>query len=70
MLIRLMLLSLLTAAAMLSAATAKPRVYRNEEFGITVPVPQGTLLCPLPDDQHDHGPVFPLGHSRRNELPR
>jgi hypothetical protein len=51
----------LIAAVTLSAATAKPHVYRNDEFGITVPVPQGVLLCPLPDDEHDHGPVFLLG---------
>jgi len=51
-------LTFLVVAVLLSAAPAKRGVYRNEEFGITVPVPKGALLCPTPDDQHDHGPAF------------
>lgn len=52
---------LVIAAALLwGAATPKPKVYRNAEFGIAVPVPKSALLCVYPD-QHDHGPVFFLG---------
>lgn len=36
----------------------KSLVYRNPEFGITVPVPSGTLSCPTSVNEHDHGPVF------------
>lgn len=36
-------------------------VYRNEEFGITLNVPAGALLCTQPADQHDHGPHMLLG---------
>jgi hypothetical protein len=46
---------------LLSAATKEPQVYRNEEFGIMLPVPYGALLCPTPDDEHDHGPTVLLG---------
>ncbi len=42
------------------AGGANPRTYHNEEFGITLPVPEHTLLCAFPP-QHDHGPVFMLG---------
>ena len=52
-------LGLAAAVTLLAAAGPGPRVYRNEEFGITVPVPKGALLCAYPD-QHDHGPVFLL----------
>jgi hypothetical protein len=55
------LFSFLIAAFFLCAATAKAQVYRNDEFGITIPVPKNTLLCPTPHDQHDHGPIFLLG---------
>jgi hypothetical protein len=51
------------AVASLSAATDKPQIYRNEEFGITLPVPEGVLLCPNPDGEHDHGPVMVLDRS-------
>ncbi len=51
----------LMVAVLLSAETAKPEAYRNTEFGIVVPVPEGTLLCPTPKEEHDHGPVFLLG---------
>ena len=40
--------------------SASPHIYHNEEFGITVPVPEHTLLCSFPP-QHDHGPVLMLG---------
>jgi hypothetical protein len=33
-------------AALLSAATDKPQICRNEEFGITLSMPDGALLCP------------------------
>ncbi|MGB8524323.1 MAG: hypothetical protein WCD43_15260 [Candidatus Acidiferrales bacterium] len=48
----------------LSATAEGPRVYRNDEFGITVPVPEGTLFCVPPEDQHDHGPVFLIGNPK------
>ncbi len=47
-------------ALMAFASSASPRIYHNEEFGITLPVPERTLLCAFPP-QHDHGPVFVLG---------
>lgn len=55
---------LVVAAALLSAATVKPADYRNEEFGIAIPVPKSALLCAIPENQHDHGPVFILGTTR------
>lgn len=59
--------ALLVAALLLNAAAAEMpadrAIYRNDEFGITVPAPDSTLLCPTPNDQHDHGPIFLLGTS-------
>ena len=46
---------------LLAAQTDTPHVYRNEEYGIAVAVPAGALLCPVPAEQHDHGPVFLIG---------
>lgn len=40
------------------------QVYRNAEFGIIAQVPTGAFLCPVPDDEHDHGPVFLLGPAK------
>jgi hypothetical protein len=51
----------LFASFLLSPQAPKTQVYRNDEFGITVSVPKGTLLCLFPEDQHDHGPVFLIG---------
>ena len=45
---------------LLGAATTNSEIYRNEEFGITLPIPKGALRCPIPEDEHDHGPVFLL----------
>jgi hypothetical protein len=45
---------------LLSAATNKPQVYRNAEFGIALPVPVGVMLCPTLKDEHDHGPLMLL----------
>lgn len=50
-------------AALLHAATYEPQTYRNEEFGITLPVPEGVLLCAHRDEEHDHGPVMVLDRS-------
>jgi hypothetical protein len=47
-------------ALMASADDANARIYHNEEFGITLPVPEAALLCAFPP-QHDHGPVLMLG---------
>lgn len=52
---------LITAAVCAGAHSSKPRIYRNTEFGITLPVPRGAFLCPIPQNEHDHGPVFLLG---------
>jgi hypothetical protein len=46
---------------LLPAATKEPQTYRNEEFGITLPVPEGTVLCPTPKGEHDHGAAILLG---------
>lgn len=48
----------IVAAALMNAATDKPQIYRNQEFGITVPVPKEVLRCPTPENEHDHGPVM------------
>lgn len=50
-------------AALVSASTDKPQIFRNEEFGITLRVPDGALLCPIPEGEHIHGPVMLLGTS-------
>jgi hypothetical protein len=50
-------------AALLNAKTDKPEIFRNEEFGITLPIPDGALLCPVPENEHNHGPVMLLGTS-------
>jgi len=55
--------NVVVVAVVLSAATYEPQTYRNEEFGITLPVPEGVLLCPHPEDEHDHGPVMVLDRS-------
>ena len=54
-------LGLIVVATLLGVATVKPRGYRNEEFGIALPVPRGILLCPIREDRSDHGPHFLLG---------
>lgn len=53
--------ALITAATCAGAHGSKPQIYRNTEFGITLPVPRGAFLCPIPRNEHDHGPVFLLG---------
>jgi hypothetical protein len=50
-------------AVLLNSVTDKNRVYRNQEFGITLPVPEEVLLCPNPEGEHDHGPVMILNRS-------
>lgn len=50
----------LAAVALFGAPSGAPIVYRNEEFGIELPVPAGARLCPTPPDRHDHGPVLLL----------
>lgn len=51
------------ASLLLSVQAPKTQVYRNDEFGIRVPVPKGTLFCVPPEGQHDHGPIFLPGSS-------
>lgn len=38
-------------------------VYQNHEFGITMPVPAGVLLCSTPNNERDHGPIMLLHSS-------
>lgn len=42
---------------------AATQVYRNEEFGISVPIPDGAQLCSIPEDEHTHGPLLVLGNA-------
>jgi hypothetical protein len=51
----------LVAAAMLNAVTVNQQIYRNEEFGTTLPIPDSAHLCPEPENEHIHGPVMLLG---------
>jgi hypothetical protein len=57
------ILAFLFASLFFSVQAPKTQVYRNDEFGITVPVPEGTLFCVPRKDQHDHGPIFLPGSS-------
>jgi hypothetical protein len=59
--LRRMLVTVVAVAAVLSVAATKPYIYRNPEFGITLPVPEGAFLCNTRKDEHDHGPVMLLG---------
>ncbi len=54
-------LGFVVAAALVNAGPIKAQVYHNEEFGITLPLPERTHLCRMPDYQHDHGPALLLG---------
>lgn len=56
---RATLLLLAFCAAVTAAST--PKTYRNEEFGITVPIPETALPCFAPADEHDHGPALLSG---------
>lgn len=63
---RILLVAISIALSVLiSASATSPGIYRNEEFGITLPVPSGVLLCPTPENEHDHGPVLLLGGTDR-----
>lgn len=53
--------AVVVSAAGLGGRPARPLVYRNAEFGITLPVPRGAFLCPTPSGEHDQGPVLLLG---------
>ena len=46
-----------------AGAASHPEIYRNPEFGITLPVPSGALLCAVPTDAHgvEHGAQLLLG---------
>jgi hypothetical protein len=58
---RLLATAVVMVTTLMNAAGDKPQIYRNEEFGITLTMPEGVLLCPTPDDEHDHGPLTLLG---------
>jgi hypothetical protein len=54
-------LAILNLFLLLSGGIGGQRVYRNDEFGISVPIPEGAQLCSIPEDEHDHGPLLILG---------
>lgn len=51
---------LMAASTVSIPAIITPQIYRNAEFGIELPVPQGSVLCPALPGEHDHGPLFLL----------
>jgi hypothetical protein len=54
----------LAALAMHAQAASPPKIYRNNEFGVRVPVPKEGFLCASPTDEHEHGFVILLGSGR------
>ncbi len=52
----------LTILGVMATGTTGSQIYRNEQFGIVLPVPDGTVLCPQLTGL-DHGPVILLGNS-------
>ncbi|MGO9084561.1 MAG: hypothetical protein ACLQBK_04980 [Candidatus Sulfotelmatobacter sp.] len=46
-----------------TGAASHQAIYRNQDYGIVLPVPSGALLCAVPADAHgiDHGPQLLLG---------
>ena len=56
----------MVAAGLLVAASVAPKVYRNEEFGITLPVPRDVVLCVNPPTEHDDGALLLLGTTDAN----
>lgn len=46
-----------------AGAAAHPTIYRNQEYGIVLPVPSGALLCAVPADANgaEHGAQLLLG---------
>ncbi len=46
-----------------AGAASHRAIYRNQDFGIVLPVPSGALLCAVPDDAHgiEHGAQMLLG---------
>ena len=54
----------LTLFSIAAGAFPQPRTYRNQEFGIYLPIPRGTLACIPPvyrGNGIDHGPQILLG---------
>lgn len=47
-----------------TGSTARP-IYRNTEFGITLRVPMGAMLCTPPKSDHDHGPYMLLSTANK-----
>lgn len=45
----------------LIVTNAIAEVYKNEEFGIVITIPERVYLCPKPKDEHDHGALLLLG---------
>src|ERR1700683_251142 len=58
---KIVAVGIVLVASFLNAAGENPQTYRNQEFGILVRAPEGSLLCPTNENVHDHGPVFLLG---------
>lgn len=58
---------LLGAIAMHAQAASPPKFYRNNEFGVRVPVPKEGFLCASPKDEHDHGFAILLGGGRSED---
>lgn len=58
-------LAILNLLQLFSGAIAGQRVYRNDEYGMTVPIPKSAQLCSFPEDEHDHGPLLILGSDDR-----
>lgn len=56
-------IAILNFFLLLSGGIGRQQVYRNDEFGIPVPIPEGAQLCSIPEDEHDHGPFFVLGNA-------
>ncbi len=52
------------AIAMHSQGASPPKIYRNDEFGVRLPVPKAGFLCASPRDEHEHGFVILLGSGR------
>ena len=59
-------LGLVAAAILVAAPSPPPKVYRNQEFGITLPIPQGALACFHPSGEHDDGVLLLLGTADPN----
>ena len=51
---------MIVVAVMLYMTAGAEEIYKNQEFGIVLSVPERLLLCPRSENEHDHGPVMLL----------